>query len=62
VVVSSADAAAVSKKAEQAGIPVTVLGKVTDGTITVNGEDWGQVAVWKNLYDTAIEKLLAVGR
>jgi len=62
IVVSAADAAAVSKKAEQAGIPVTVLGKVTDGAITVNGEDWGQVSVWKNLYDTAIEKLLAVGR
>lgn len=62
VVVSSANAEAVLKKAAQAGIPVTVLGKVTDGAITVNGEDWGQVADWKNLYDTAIEKLLAVGR
>jgi phosphoribosylformylglycinamidine synthase len=60
VVVSSANAEAVLKKAAQAGIPVTVLGKVTDGAITVNGEDWGQVAGWKNLYDTAIEKLLAV--
>lgn len=62
VVVSSANAEAVLKKAAQAGIPVTVLGKVTDGAITVNGEDWGQVADWKNLYDTAIERLLAVGR
>lgn len=62
VVVSSANAEAVLKKAAKAGIPVTVLGKVTDGAITVNGEDWGQVSVWKNLYDTAIEKLLAVGR
>lgn len=58
VVVSSANAEAVLKKAAQAGIPVMVLGKVTDGAITVNGEDWGQVAGWKNLYDTAIEKLL----
>lgn len=62
IVVSSANAEAVLKKAAQAGIPVTVLGKVTDGAITVNGEDWGQVADWKNLYDTAIEKLLAFGR
>ncbi len=44
--------------AKTAGIAVTELGTVSDGDITVNGENWGNIAVWKEKYDTAIEKLL----
>ncbi|MBL0884405.1 MAG: phosphoribosylformylglycinamidine synthase subunit PurL, partial [Chitinophagaceae bacterium] len=44
--------------AQKAGVAVTVLGKVTAGNIEVNGESWGSIEVWKNLYDTAIEKLI----
>jgi len=28
------------------------------GNIEVNGEAWGNIEAWKNLYDTAIEKLI----
>jgi hypothetical protein len=35
------------------------LGTVTADTIEVDGENWGAVEDWKNLYDTAIEKMLA---
>jgi phosphoribosylformylglycinamidine synthase len=44
--------------AQKAGITVTVLGTVTSGNIEVNGESWGNIKAWKNLYDTAIEKLI----
>lgn len=44
--------------AQKAGISITVLGNVTSGNIEVNGESWGSIEAWKNLYDTAIEKLI----
>lgn len=44
--------------AQKAGIAVTILGTVTSGNIEVNGESWGNIKTWKNLYDTAIEKLI----
>ena len=34
------------------------LGLVTDGSIEVDGMNWGRVEDWKELYDTAIEKYL----
>jgi len=60
VVVSCAasNAERLTLKAKEAGIPVTVLGKVTSGSITVNDENWGSITEWKEKYDTAIEKLL----
>ncbi len=45
-------------RAASAGMPVMVLGTVTDGPVTVNGENWGHVGEWKFKYDTAIEQLL----
>ncbi|MFT4022607.1 MAG: phosphoribosylformylglycinamidine synthase subunit PurL [Flavihumibacter sp.] len=35
------------------------LGFVTAGEVVIDGEDWGTIGAWKELYDTAIEKLLA---
>lgn len=35
------------------------LGTVTNGSISIDGENWGTINDWKNKYDTAIEKLLA---
>jgi phosphoribosylformylglycinamidine synthase II len=49
---------AIEATAQNAGIAVTVLGKVTSGNIEVNGETWGTIDAWKQLYDTAIEKLI----
>lgn len=44
--------------AMEKGIGCTVIGKVTDGAISVNGADWGNIATWKNKYDTAIENTI----
>jgi phosphoribosylformylglycinamidine synthase len=51
--------ASIEAAAKKLNIDFTVLGKVTDGTITVDGENWGSIASWKNSYDTAIENKLA---
>lgn len=48
----------IKHKAAAAGIPLTVLGTVTNGTIRLNGKDWGNIREWKDLYDTAIENIL----
>lgn len=43
----------------QAGdVPFISLGMVTGGAVRVDGEAWGPVSYWKELYDTAIEKHL----
>jgi phosphoribosylformylglycinamidine synthase subunit PurL len=39
--------------------PFEELGEVTDGSIEVDGLNWGTILSWKEKYDTAIEKLLA---
>ena len=39
-------------------ISFTALGSVTSQEITINGESWGDITDWKELYDTAIEKHL----
>jgi len=44
--------------AVQAGISITTLGTVTDGSISINENNWGTITEWKEKYDTAIEKLL----
>ncbi|MBL7736083.1 MAG: phosphoribosylformylglycinamidine synthase subunit PurL [Chitinophagaceae bacterium] len=41
--------------------PYEALGSVSSGKITLDGQDWGGIGVWKQQYDTAIEKLLAGG-
>jgi phosphoribosylformylglycinamidine synthase subunit PurL len=43
----------------EATIDFAELGRVTPGAVKVNGENWGEIEEWKNLYDTAIEKHLA---
>jgi phosphoribosylformylglycinamidine synthase II len=44
---------------EKSGVHFSFLGKVTDGSIKIDGKDWGHSAVWKEQYDTAIERHLA---
>ncbi|MEN9696908.1 MAG: phosphoribosylformylglycinamidine synthase subunit PurL [Bacteroidota bacterium] len=61
-VVISANAsniASIEAAALKLGIAVTVLGKVTASDIVVEGENWGSIATWKNIYDTAIENQLS---
>lgn len=57
---SAQQAAAITQKAQAAGVAITQLGTVTSGNIEVNGENWGSIGAWKEKYDTAIEKLMAV--
>jgi len=45
-------------KAAATGIDITVLGTVTKSAVKINGEDWDGISAWKDLYDTAIEKIL----
>jgi len=40
-------------------IPFEYLGIVTGSSIDMEGEYWGHIEEWKELYDTAIEKILA---
>ena len=40
-------------------IPFEYLGIVTSGNIDMHGEYWGHIEEWKELYDTAIEKVLS---
>jgi phosphoribosylformylglycinamidine synthase len=46
-------------KAASSGIDITVLGTVTKSSVKINSENWGEIDQWKNLYDTAIEKILS---
>lgn len=39
-------------------LQVQSIGQVTQSQILVNGEDWGNIAGWKNKYETAIGKLM----
>jgi phosphoribosylformylglycinamidine synthase subunit PurL len=39
--------------------PYEQLGQVTNGTVSIDGKDWGTVQSWKDKYDTAIENLLS---
>ncbi len=60
VVVSCAvdQVAHIEQSAKAAGVAFSVLGKVTNGDVMVENENWGTISSWKNEYDTAIEKKL----
>ena len=40
--------------------PFEELGVVTDGSVEVDGQEWGSISSWKHTYDHAIENLLGV--
>jgi phosphoribosylformylglycinamidine synthase len=50
---------AIQKAAAAAGIGFAMIGKVTNGNVHVEGDNWDSIGDWKNKYDTAIEKQLA---
>ncbi len=41
------------------GLPFLKIGVVTPGSVSIGGHDWDSIAQWKELYETAIENLLA---
>ncbi len=58
VTATKEQAEAIKHKGASNHIPVTVLGNVTSGGVTVNGEGWGAISEWKDKYDNAIGNLL----
>lgn len=56
--VSKENIEAVKTTLTNAGIGFEELGTVTSGSISVNGNNWGTMAEWKEKYDTAIEKII----
>ena len=45
-------------KLKEANIPHEYLGIVTEGNIDMEGYYWGHINDWKELYNTAIERML----
>jgi phosphoribosylformylglycinamidine synthase subunit PurL len=43
-------------KTAMQGIPLEELGLVTSSALQVDGENWGNIREWKQVYETAIEK------
>ena len=43
---------------EDTGVPMLILGEVTDGEILLDGEDYGNISDYKEIYLTALEKKL----
>lgn len=58
VSVSKAQTPALEAKLKAAGIPFEKIGVVTENEIVVDGKSWGEIEVWKDKYDTAIEKYM----
>lgn len=40
-------------------IPYEKIGRVTEGKVIVEGEEWGTVGEWKNRYNSSIENILS---
>ena len=57
--VSAEKAAAVENLFATGSITFEKLGVVTDGDITIDRENWGNITSWKDKYDNAIGNLLA---
>ncbi|MBL0335017.1 MAG: phosphoribosylformylglycinamidine synthase subunit PurL [Chitinophagaceae bacterium] len=45
--------------AEAGNMTVTEIGVVTAGDTKIDGQSWGNIAAWKDLYDNAIENYLS---
>jgi phosphoribosylformylglycinamidine synthase len=58
VSVSADNIAVFEKIVKESGVPFTKLGEVTDGGVIIDGVSWGDIANWKEQYDTAIEKYI----
>lgn len=61
VTVSDANCAAFEKLLTANGCNFIQLGTVTEGSVHVNGEGWGNIRDWKAKYDTAIENYMGAG-
>ncbi|HEY8388171.1 MAG TPA: AIR synthase related protein, partial [Parasegetibacter sp.] len=50
--------AAFEQMLSESGCAFRSLGTVTDGEVKIDNQQWKGINVWKNLYDTAIEKMM----
>jgi phosphoribosylformylglycinamidine synthase len=50
--------AAFEKIVKESGVPFAKVAEITDGEVIVDGTSWGDIAYWKEKYDTAIEKYM----
>ncbi len=44
--------------AKEYKMPLYSIGKVTNGNVAINGDDWGDVSSWKKSYDEALGKYM----
>ncbi len=58
VSVSANKIAAFEKIMKESGVSFMKVGEVTGGEVIVDGTSWGDIADWKEKYDTAIEKFM----
>ncbi len=58
ITASKENAEHLKRTARSANLPISTLGRVTSGTIKLNGRDLGSIAEWKEKYETAIEKII----
>ncbi|CAF2152620.1 unnamed protein product [Rotaria magnacalcarata] len=58
VSVTPENEAALVSALQQLGATSEKLGVVTEGTISIDGKDWGTISSWKHAYDNAIGELL----
>lgn len=58
VSVSETKRAAFDQFMAKAGFPFSKIGKVNNENLTVNNENWGELATWKTSYDNVIEVAL----
>jgi phosphoribosylformylglycinamidine synthase II len=58
VTVSTSQISAFETILKTAGIPFAAVGKVTASPVIVEGQLWGEMAEWKNDYDSAIGNIL----
>ncbi|HRO45937.1 phosphoribosylformylglycinamidine synthase subunit PurL [Agriterribacter sp.] len=58
VSVSIAQVPSLEAKLKATGIPFEKLGVVTQSDIVIDGKSWGEISLWKEKYDTAIEKYM----
>lgn len=55
------NAEALLAELKELNVPYEYLGIVTEGGIDMEGEYWGHISEWKELYDNAIERILNPG-
>ncbi|HET9054815.1 MAG TPA: AIR synthase-related protein, partial [Cyclobacteriaceae bacterium] len=58
VSVSAAQGGALETKLKALNVPFEKIGVVTEGEVVVDGKSWGEIKLWKEKYDTAIEKFM----